>query len=94
MNVAGALFERLGDHGVHEPNDRRFARHVAQVFEVFLIARSELCRSGLTFAFAEVAVDGVEDVLFVRQLGADFKVRKTLDRVDGFEVERVGHRER
>ncbi len=30
VNVAGALLDRLGDHGVHQADDRRFAGHVAQ----------------------------------------------------------------
>ena len=74
------LLDGLGNHGVHEPDDGGFARHVAQVFEVFLIARAELGGRGLSVAFAEVAVDGVEDVLFVRQLRADFEVAKNRGR--------------
>ena len=29
-----ALLERVGDHGVHQPDDRRLAGHVAQVFQI------------------------------------------------------------
>ena len=34
VDVAGALFDGLRDHGVHQADDRRFAGHVAQVFEI------------------------------------------------------------
>ena len=34
VNVAGALLDGVGDHGVDQADDRRFAGHVAQVFEV------------------------------------------------------------
>ena len=34
VDVAGALLDGGGDHGVDEANDRRFAGHVAQVFEI------------------------------------------------------------
>ena len=35
VNVAGALLHGLRDDGVHQADDRRFARHVAQVLEIF-----------------------------------------------------------
>ena len=34
VDVAGALLERVGDHGVHQADDRRLAGHVAQVLEI------------------------------------------------------------
>ena len=34
VDVAGALLDGVGDHGVDQADDRRFARHVAQVFEI------------------------------------------------------------
>ena len=34
VDVAGALLDGVGDHGVHQADDRRFAGHVAQVFEI------------------------------------------------------------
>ena len=34
VNVAGALLHGVGDHGVHQADDRRLAGHVAQVFQV------------------------------------------------------------
>ena len=35
VDIAGALLDRLRDHGVDQPDDRRLAGHVAQVFEIF-----------------------------------------------------------
>ena len=35
VDVAGALFNRLRDDSVHLADDRRFARHVAQVLQIF-----------------------------------------------------------
>ena len=34
MDVAGALFHRLRDDRVHQADDRRLARHVAQMLEI------------------------------------------------------------
>ena len=36
VDIAGALFDGLRDHGVHQTDDRRFAGHVAKVFQVFV----------------------------------------------------------
>ncbi len=64
VDVAGALLDGLGDHGVHQADDRRLARHVAQVFEIVagLLVGSPSASAAL-FGFAVVAVDGVEDFL-------------------------------
>ena len=35
VNVAGALLDGQRDHRVHQANDGRFARHVAQMLEIF-----------------------------------------------------------
>ena len=53
VDIAGALFNGLGDHRIDETNDGRFARHVAEVFEVFLIAGGEFGRYG-TFLVGSV----------------------------------------
>ena len=94
VDVAGALLDGLRDHGVHQPDDGRFARHVAQVFEIVFIAAREIGCGRLAVAFGVIAVDGVENFLLGGELRGDFELRKALHRVDGFEVERVGHRQR
>ena len=43
MDIAGALLDGVGDDGVDQPDDRRLARHVAQVLEILVVGvRSEL----------------------------------------------------
>ena len=37
VDVAGALFDGGGDHGVDQADDRRFAGHVAQMLEVLAV---------------------------------------------------------
>ena len=68
VDVAGALFDRLRDHRVDETDDGRLARHVAEVFEIFLVAAREIGRGRWRSAFAVIAVDRVENILFVGQL--------------------------
>ena len=48
---------------------------------------------GLAITFGVVTVEGIEDVLFGGELGADFEFREGLDGVDGFEIQRVCHGE-
>ena len=65
VDVAGALLDGLGDHGVDEPDDGRLAGHVAQVFEIF-VGRSGFVAGAVGFGalgLAVVAVDGIEDFL-------------------------------
>ena len=93
VNVAGALFDGLGDHGVHQADDGRLARHVAQVLEIlagfngFPLGPKRL----LFFRLAVVPVDRVDDLLFARECRLDFEATEAADRRDGFEIERIGH---
>ncbi len=74
VDVAGALFDGLRDHGVHQADDRRFARHVAQVFEVFVRPRPPAWPFRFrSFRFAVVAVDGVENFLLAGERGQHFE---------------------
>ncbi len=68
VNVAGALLDGLRDHGVDQPDDGRFARHVAQVFEIVFVAAGEIGCGGLAVAFAVIAVDRVENILLGGEL--------------------------
>ena len=96
VNVAGALFDRGSDDGVHQADDRRFAGHVAQVFQIFRhLAGLELeIRFGARGRFAVVFVDRVDDLLLGREHGADLEPGAVAHRGDGFDIQRIGHRER
>ena len=53
VNIAGALLHGLRDHGVHQADDRRFAGHVAQMFQVFVgFARGEFQLGSLLLRLA------------------------------------------
>ena len=95
VNVAGALLDGLGDHGVHQADDGRLARHVAQVFEVgaglLVVALAGKVRCS---RLAVVAVDGVEDFLLGGERGADLQAGEGAHGGDGLEIQRIGHRER
>ena len=77
VNVAGALLDGLRDHGVHQPDDRRFAGHVAQVFQIFrsLADPSPMRQRSRARRFAVIAVDGVQNFLLGGQRGADLRGR-------------------
>ena len=64
VDVAGALLDGVGDHGVDQADDRRFAGHVAQVFEIGVgLAVVAIGAQRFALGFAVVLVDGVEDFL-------------------------------
>ena len=96
VDVAGALFNRGSDDRVHQADDGRFARHVAQVFQIFRhLAGLELeIRLGARGRFAVVFVDGVDDLLLGREHGADLETGAVAHGGDGFDIQRIGHRER
>ena len=52
VDIAGALLDGLGDHGVDQADDRRLARHVAQVLEIgaglFVVAFGAGCAARLS----------------------------------------------
>ena len=93
VNVAGALFDGLGDHGVDQANDGSLARHVAEVFEIgsglFVVAVGV----GALFGFAVIAVDGVEDFLLGGERGAHLQAAEGAHGGDGLEIQRIGHRD-
>ena len=47
VNIAGALFDGLRDHRVHQADDGRLARHVAKVFQILVVAGAEISGFGL-----------------------------------------------
>src|SRR6185437_12669915 len=94
MYVARALLDGLRDHRVHQPDDWRFAGHVAKMLKVF----GSLCRIGFRIVFgfvllAVIAGDRVEDLLLRREHGIDAEAGAGAHRGDGLEIERVGHRQ-
>ncbi len=94
VNIAGALFDGGGDHGVDQTDDRRFAGHVAQMFEVFAggAVVDEIAGFGFR-GLAVILVDGVEDFALAGDGGNDFETGDGLDGGDGFKVQRIGHGE-
>ncbi len=68
VDVAGALFNRRRDDRVHQADDGRFARHVAQVLQIFRhLAGLELeIGFGARGRFAVILVDRVDDFLLGR----------------------------
>ncbi len=96
MDVARPLFNRRRDDRVHQADDRRLARHVAQVLEVFrqLAGLEFEIGFGARGRFAVVFVDRVHDLLLGREHGVDFETRAMAHRGDGLHVQRIGHRER
>ena len=95
MDIAGALLDGLGDHGVDQADDRRLAGHVAQVLEIggglFVIA---LARGDLALGLAVMLLQGVQDLRFGSQRGANFQSGERAHRRDGLEIQRIGHRQR
>ena len=77
VNVAGALLDRLRDHGVHQPDDRRLAGHVAQMFQILrrLAGLAFEIAFGARRRFAVIAVDRVQDLLLGREHGRDLSDR-------------------
>ncbi len=94
VDVAGALLDGLGDHGVDEADDGGLAGHVAELLEFggrFRVLAGE--RGGLAFLFAVVALKRVCDFGFGGDFGADTEPRGGAHGGEGFEVERIGHRQ-
>src|SRR5580700_6172147 len=74
VDVAGAVFDGLRDHGIDQPDDGRFRGHVAQMFEILIsLGRAHFGVEGLPGALAIVLVDGVDDFLLGGQRGFDFE---------------------
>ena len=93
VNVAGALLDGLGDHGVDQADDGRLARHVAQVFEIGAGLLVVSLGVGALFGFAVIAVDGVEDFLLGGERGAHLQAAERAYGGDGLEIQRIGHRD-
>ena len=92
VNVARALFEGIRDHGVHQADDRRFAGHIAQVFQVgHGLLVFALAQQRVPFAFSVVLLDGVQDFLLRGQHRLDLQPGEGAHGRDGFEIQRVGH---
>ncbi len=96
VNVAGALFDGLRDHGVHQADDRRLARHVAKVFQIFVGFARRRRPSSVSFfcGLAVVAVDRVEDFLLRREPRLTVSRCRTADRRARLEIQRIGHGQR
>ena len=77
VDVAGALLDGLRDHGVHQADDRRLARHVAQVLQILArpAASPSNSRVGMPLGLAVIPVDGVENFLLGREHRIDFAGR-------------------
>ena len=94
VDVAGALLDRLPDHGVHQPDHGRFTGHVAEVFEILRFAHGRRELGFVLGRLAVVAVDGVEDFLLQGDPGQHRQTSGRLDRVASLEIQRIGHGER
>ena len=93
VNIAGALLDGLGDHGVDQADDGSLARHVAQVFEIGAGLLVVALGVGALFGFAVIPVDGVEDFLLGGERGADLQAAEGAHGGDGLEIQRIGHRD-
>ncbi len=68
VDVTRALLDGLRDGRVDQPDHRRLARHVAQLFEIFAtLACPEIVIARVTMRLAEVTVDRVENFLLARK---------------------------
>ena len=83
VNIAGALLDGLGDHGVDQADDGRLARHIAQVFEIGAGLLVVALGVGALFGFAVIAVDGVEDFLLGGERGAHLQAAEGAHGGDG-----------
>jgi len=74
MDIAGALLDGVGDHGVDQADNGGLAGHVAKMFKVgrgllvFAVAGG-----GFGVRLRRRTFDGVEDLLLGRQRGAHFE---------------------
>ena len=93
MNIAGAFFDGGGDDGVDGTDDRRFAGHIAELFQIsFAVFVAELVAGVLPSGrFAVVFIDGFEQFVFRGENGLDLHAGEATDGGDGFKVERIGH---
>src|SRR6266513_5964928 len=93
VDVARPLLDGQADHGVHQPNDRRLARHVAQLLQVLSgLGRIDIRAEWLLlFGLAVVFVDGVENFLLARQRRLHAQPAEAAHRRNGLEIQRVGH---
>ena len=70
MDVGGTALNCECDHRVDQADDRRFARHVAQVFQVFA-GLGKVNITGLAVAVAEVALNSIENFGFAGEMDLD-----------------------
>ena len=95
VDIGSALLRGGRDHRVHQANDGRFARHVAELLEIGgsfgVVARVEVVI--LLCGFAVVAVDGFEDLALGGERRTDLESGRGLHGGDGFEIIRIGHGE-
>ena len=66
---------RLGDHRVDQANDGSLARHVPQVFEIFLFARSQSGRVRRIGRDSVIAVVRIQNVLLRGKPRTDFQAQ-------------------
>jgi len=92
--ISLARFSTACDHRVYQSDDGRLARHVAEMFEIILVAGLEARCRGASFTLGEVSVDRVDDLLLGCELWSHFEPGERANRIHGLEVERIGHGQR
>src|SRR5690606_5933697 len=93
VNIGRAHLERAGDKHVDEADDRRFAGHVAEMFDLGRVGfvGAELVAVLVFGFFAVETVDSVEDLRLGAERGDDVTAGETPDYGDSLEIERIGH---
>src|SRR5581483_5682992 len=102
VDVRRALLDRAVDEQVHEADDRRLAREVAEVVDVLFVV-GEVLDVGLRRLRAAVSVrrravpvrrlEPLEHVALAREARIDLEPRRDLERLDRVVVRRIGHRD-
>ncbi len=100
VDVRRPGLDRAVDEQVHEPDDGRLAREVAEVIDVFLVLADERdLRVALAAARAVASAAAVgllerfEDVTLAREPRLDLEARRDLEAVDRVVVGGIGHRD-
>jgi len=91
VDVARPLFDGLRDGRIDQPDDGRFARHVAQPLQVLVRLAFQTRLRRFFLRLAVVTVDGVENLPFGGEHGLDAQTREAAHGGDGLEIERIAH---
>ena len=98
MDVRGALFQGPSDPGIDQADDRRLARQVTQVLNIFLVFFEVLDFPDLTArrpllarAVGIVGIECVENIALPGEMQGQAQIGRLLNRLDDVQIPGIGH---